>query len=313
MATKSKQKPQTSARKPIESKKSEIRYFTSDPKKMLNKWIASRVLKTWTEDFKDADTGETVQIERNEILFYKGKFIDQDTLQQIQFSMKADGIKEIEVSNQDRAGYEIKNEYIFPYTVQVSDNDKKRKYLLLASSIENATDITRDYLELNSKFGFWINMVKEMDRCYIINDPALYDDVIEDDNISDEPIYDEDGNEIKPVEKKVKFFQIDINIKSQEDIEHETPGTDETFVVQTYTAEDAMVLIRSKLEFDETERIERVKNQAEKDCRKADEEDLKRRHFTLSTLKLGPLPIYDMIPRELSYEYNPESKKLIQS
>lgn len=313
MATKSKQKPQTGATKPIESKKSEIRYFTSDPKKMLNKWIASRVLKTWTEDLKDSDTGETVQVERNEILFHKGKFIDQDTLQQIQFSMKADGIKEVEVSNQDRAGYEIKNEYIFPYTVQVSDNDKKRKYLLLASSIENATDITRDYLELNSKFGFWINMVKEMDRCYIINDPALYDDVIEDDNESDEPIYDEDGNEIKPVEKKVKFFQIDINIKSQEDIEHETPGTDETFVVQTYTAEYAMVLIKSKLEQDETERIERVNDQAEKDGRKADEEDLKRRHFTLSTLKLGPLSIYDMIPRELSYEYNPESKKLIQS
>lgn len=313
MATKSKQKTQTSAKKVIESKKTEIRYFTSDPKKMLNKWIASRVLKTYIEDVKDADTGETVSLERNEILFYKGKFIDQDTLQQIQLSMKADGIKEVEVSNQNRAGYEIKNEYIFPYTVQVSDNDKKRKYLLLASSIENATDITRDYLELNSKFGFWINMVKEMDRCYIINDPALYDDVIEDDNISDEPIYDEDGNEIKPVEKKVKFFQIDINIKSQEDIEHETPGTDETFVVQTYTAEDAMVLIRSKLEFDETERIERVKDQAEKNGRKADDEDLKRRHFTLSTLKLGPLPIYDMIPRELSYEYNPEAKKLIQS
>lgn len=313
MATKSKQKTQTSAKKVIESKKTEIRYFTSDPKKMLNKWIVSRVLKTYIEDVKDADTGETVSLERNEILFYKGKFIDQDTLQQIQFSMKADGIKEVEVSNQNRAGYEIKNEYIFPYTVQVSDNDKKRKYLLLASSIENATDITRDYLELNSKFGFWINMVKEMDRCYIINDPALYDDVIEDDNISDEPIYDEDGNEIKPVEKKVKFFQIDINIKSQEDIEHETPGTDETFVVQTYTAEDAMVLIRSKLEFDETERIERVKDQAEKNGRKADDEDLKRRHFTLSTLKLGPLPIYDMIPRELSYEYNPEAKKLIQS
>ena len=313
MATKSKQKTQTSAKKVIESKKTEIRYFTSNPKKMLNKWIASRVLKTYIEDVKDADTGETVSLERNKILFYKGKFIDQDTLQQIQFSMKADGIKEVEVSNQNRSGYEIKNEYLFPYIVQVSDNDKKRKYLLLASSIENATDITRDFLEVQSKFGFWINMVKEMDRCYIINDPVLYDDVIEDDNVSDEPIYDEDGNEIKPVEKKVKFFQIDINIKSQEDIEHETPGTDETFVVQTYTAEDAMVLIKSKLEQDETERIERVNDQAEKNGRKADEEDLKRRHFTLSTLKLGPLPIYDMIPRELSYEYNPESKKLIQS
>ena len=64
----------------IETRKTEIRYVTSDPKKMLNMYLAKRVLKTWEESFIDEDTGETVTIERNEILFDRGTLIDQDIL-----------------------------------------------------------------------------------------------------------------------------------------------------------------------------------------------------------------------------------------
>lgn len=67
----------------IETKNNEIRYFTSDPQKMLNKYLAQRVLKTWTEDFIDEDTSEVVSIERNELLFQRGTLIDQDVLAQI--------------------------------------------------------------------------------------------------------------------------------------------------------------------------------------------------------------------------------------
>ena len=77
----------------IETRKTEIRYVTSDPKKMLNMYLAKRVLKTWEESFIDEDTGETVTIERNEILFDRGTLIDQDTLAKIRFSMEADGIR----------------------------------------------------------------------------------------------------------------------------------------------------------------------------------------------------------------------------
>ncbi len=68
----------------IETRKTEKRYVTSDPKKMLNMYLAKRVLKTWEESFIDEDTGETVTIERNEILFDRGTLIDQDTLAKIQ-------------------------------------------------------------------------------------------------------------------------------------------------------------------------------------------------------------------------------------
>lgn len=48
----------------IDSRKTEIRYITDDPKKMLGKWVARRALKTWTEDFVDESSGKVVSIER---------------------------------------------------------------------------------------------------------------------------------------------------------------------------------------------------------------------------------------------------------
>ena len=42
----------------VETRKNEIRYVTSDPSKMLNKYLAKRVIKTWEESFIDEDTGD---------------------------------------------------------------------------------------------------------------------------------------------------------------------------------------------------------------------------------------------------------------
>ena len=71
----------------IETKKNEIRYQTSDPRRMLNKYLTRHVCKTWKEDFIDEDTQEAVTIERNEVLFQRGTLIDQDVLAKIRFSM----------------------------------------------------------------------------------------------------------------------------------------------------------------------------------------------------------------------------------
>lgn len=52
--------------KKIETKKDEIRYFTSDPKRMLDKYLVNDVVQTWYEDFTDEDTQEVVSIERKQ-------------------------------------------------------------------------------------------------------------------------------------------------------------------------------------------------------------------------------------------------------
>ena len=41
-------------------------------KKVVGRKLAARVLRTWTEDFVDEDTGEVVSIDRNEVLMERG-------------------------------------------------------------------------------------------------------------------------------------------------------------------------------------------------------------------------------------------------
>ena len=153
-----------------ETRKTELRYVTSDPKKMLNMYLAKRVLKTWTEDFVDESTGKVVSIERNEVLFERGTLIDQDVLTQIRFCMEADGIKEVEVSNQKRMAFENENKCLYPYIAQAQIGDKKYKFFLYATGLDNVIAILKDYIELNYQSGFTLTMAKEFDSCIILTD-----------------------------------------------------------------------------------------------------------------------------------------------
>ena len=64
------------------TRKDEIRYTTSDPKKMLGRFLSCNVVKKWIEDFVDK-SGQVQSVERNELLFEKGTYISQDILAQI--------------------------------------------------------------------------------------------------------------------------------------------------------------------------------------------------------------------------------------
>lgn len=77
-----------------------VTFRTSDPKKMLGKYMPKHVVKTWIEDFIDEDTGETVSVERNQIVVGRG-YISQDKLAEIQFAIQACDIQDVEVSEED--------------------------------------------------------------------------------------------------------------------------------------------------------------------------------------------------------------------
>ena len=99
----------------VESRKTEIRYVTSDPKKMLGKFVARRAFHTWLEEVEDEDTGETCKIERNELLLERGTYIDNDQLSSINFMMQTGTLKEVEVSNQNRQGSLLTNTFLSPF------------------------------------------------------------------------------------------------------------------------------------------------------------------------------------------------------
>lgn len=282
----------------IETRKTEQRYVTSDPAKMLNMYLAKSVYKTWNEDFIDEDTQEKITIERNELLFTRGTLIDQDTLAKIRFSMEADGIKEVEVSNQKRMAFENENKCLYPYIAQAQIDDKKYKFLLYATGLENVIAILKDYIELNYQSGFTLTMAKEFDSCIILTDnlkERKVDSVSEaylKDKISSEEYLDaidteDTEEETKPNEKK--FYQIETKV-TFDDEEERT----QTFVVHTFNVDRAMMLISHWLKNKEEEYERQAKE-------KGHEYEKKDIHTSIESAK--PIPVGRFIPKEFSMAY----------
>ena len=118
------------------TRKDEIRYTTSDPKKMLGRFLSCNVVKKWIEDFVDK-SGQVQSVERNELLFEKGTYISQDILAQIRFYMQAGDVKTVEVSNQNRKGVPLFNNFLHLYKAVANISDKKiRSYGLFTSISE---------------------------------------------------------------------------------------------------------------------------------------------------------------------------------
>lgn len=257
----------------VESRKTEIRYVTNDPAKMLGKWVARRALRTWTEDFIDEDTNETVSIERNEILLERGTYISQDVLCSINFMMQEGSLKEVEVSNQNRQGMLLENRSFLPYKAVAKIDGKRKTFLLYANSVANALVIMVDYIELNYKGSFEITDIKEMEYCVVIIDrlrsaearryelDAAYlkgdismEDFVEAtcDNITKgNPDEDKDSDGKKETKK---FYQIGAHVVLHDDKEGDIEE-DHTFIVQTFSAVRANMLIEKWLRDKQDERF----------------------------------------------------------
>lgn len=258
----------------MESKKTEIRFKTSDPSRMLGKWVARRAFKTWTEDCVDSDTKEVVSIERSEVLLERGTYIDQNTLSSIRFMLADGSLKEVEVSNQNRQGILLQNSYMLPYKAVVKIDGKKKTFILYASSTSNALIIITDYVELNFKGGFEITKIEEMDDCIVIIDrlkpyeirkyelDVAYlkgeipmEEFVEstcDNIVKGNP--DADNEEEKKETKK--FYQIGAHIVSTNEKEGASIEEDNIFIVHTVSAVRANMLIEAYLRDKQEERYE---------------------------------------------------------
>jgi DNA-directed RNA polymerase subunit beta len=61
----------------------EVKVNKTNLKKSVGRKLAARILRTWTEDFVDEDTGEVVSITRNEVLFERDHIIEKDDMEEI--------------------------------------------------------------------------------------------------------------------------------------------------------------------------------------------------------------------------------------
>ena len=61
----------------------EVKATSGNLKKSITRKLAARVLRKWTEDFVDEDTGEVVTIERNEIILERDVVLDEENVKLI--------------------------------------------------------------------------------------------------------------------------------------------------------------------------------------------------------------------------------------
>lgn len=146
----------------MQSKHDEIIITTSDISEMKDLFLAERLLRTWKEDFVDEDTGDVVEIERNEIIFEKGTKMNHDNLSQINFLLQSGDIKEVKLSNQERKSYRVVG-YGSLWQVTISLNQKKKTIYLYANSVEMAIEISTDYIEQMYEGRFDFKNIKELD------------------------------------------------------------------------------------------------------------------------------------------------------
>jgi DNA-directed RNA polymerase subunit beta len=88
-------------------------------KKVVGRKLAARVLRTWTEDFVDEDTGEVVSIDRNEVLLERDHILSEEDIQTILDS----GVKSI-ILHRDDVNV---SDYAIIFNTLAKDNSNSEK------------------------------------------------------------------------------------------------------------------------------------------------------------------------------------------
>lgn len=137
-----------------------VTYRTTDPKQMFGKWMPHHLLKTWNEDFIDNDTGETVSIERNEVLVDRG-YIDQSKLQQIMFFLQSGDAQDVEICDHDLGDMVVVTpKYMNAYVVEMGVGMQKQSFACYAQTIPQAIRIASEFGQVYRGFEGWITAKK---------------------------------------------------------------------------------------------------------------------------------------------------------
>ena len=236
-----------------QTRKDEVRFRTSDIRRIVVKFLASNVLKTWNEDFIDESTGEVVTIERNEILFERGSYIDDDLAQQINFSIQAEEIKDVEVSNQRRLATPNQRTGLYPFKVSARIGTKRHNFILQAQDATKAIEVATDYIELNFRNSFDITDIKLMDNVVILND-RLRKAVEAKEGGNEEGAEPDDGEETRD---DTKYYKVEAEVAISTENEEEPEKKPYDFIVRTKDVDTAKVVITAWINAKVKERTER--------------------------------------------------------
>ena len=118
---------------------------TNKPDEMLHKYLAEKAVKTWMENFIDQDTGEKVPVERHEVIFDRGTYIDESLLPKIMFSIQSEELKTVKVC-ENKPLVKRDNMNVRRYIVKLADASHNcNVYTTRAKTPEDAAQMVCDY------------------------------------------------------------------------------------------------------------------------------------------------------------------------
>lgn len=118
---------------------------TNKPEEIFHKYLAEHAVKTWTENFVDQDTGETVPVERHEVIFDRGTYIDESMLPKIMFSIQSEELKTVKVC-ENKPLVKRDNMNVRRYIVKLADAwHNCNVYTTRAKTPEDAAQMVCDY------------------------------------------------------------------------------------------------------------------------------------------------------------------------
>ena len=279
------------AQERIETRKDEIRYRTNDTRRMVGKFFASNVFKTWYEEVLDSDTGEVISIERNDLLFEVGKYIDEETAQSISFHIQCGDITDVEVSNQRRIARPDKRYSLLPFKATAVIGNKRKSFILQAQSATLAIEVVTDFIELNFTSRFVVDSVKAMPGCIILNDRfrSAVEEVEGGNEAGEET---PDGEEARD---DTKYYRIEADIVAKrEDDEDEPRPSSYDFIVKTRDIDTAKAVITAWLNT-------QLKKEAEKEGREITA-------FEVSLTSASPFNLNAIIPYAFCAAYKEVEK-----
>lgn len=140
---------------------------TSNLFEMKDKYLAETLYRKWNENFIDESTGELVNIERKEIIFERGTFLDHHSLEEINFFLQSGDISKVKVSNVKRQATLV-NGNAAVWVAVVKLQGKKQTFYLYANSVDTAMQILTDYIEQRYEGSFEVVSLKEQEYLYIV-------------------------------------------------------------------------------------------------------------------------------------------------
>lgn len=122
--------------------------------KAVGKTLVERACHTWTETFIDEDTEEKVDIERNEVVFERGKILDEENVRNLQSA----GVKEVTVTDGLPRATEFTEWYRIGHVKVTLRNSSGSSAVLIvrSDSLRHAMDLAADYAEgaFEQVFGY---------------------------------------------------------------------------------------------------------------------------------------------------------------